>query len=310
MDPIQPAAIRYIKLGETNRWAEAAIAAGELHFGYREVPHDICQRGDWNAVAAALAHAKGQNISEVNGGIREIKAFYGLGTDCLWITFFKKKLWWCFAVPEVHWVGGKESQAPRLRKTVSGWHSTDITGVPLSTDRLSSNLTQLTSYRMTICEVSTPAYLLRRINALEEPILQKAREARTLMIEAAVEMIRGLHWAEFEVMVDLIFARGGWQRISRLGETQADVDLVIQHPMTKAKAFVQVKSRANQKIVDDYIARYRSAGSFNHMFFICHTSTKPLRTDGSGDVYLWQGSALAEAAISAGLYDWLIERAG
>ena len=30
-------------------------------------------------------------------------------------------------------------------------------------------------------------------------------------------MIAELHWADFEIMVDLIFARGGWQRTSVLG---------------------------------------------------------------------------------------------
>ncbi|MBL8705215.1 MAG: hypothetical protein JNM30_10240 [Rhodospirillales bacterium] len=61
------------------------------------------------------------------------------------------------------------------------------------------------------------------------------------MTQIAAGMITQLHWVNFESMVDLIFARSGWQRVSRLGETQADVDLVLALPTTGQRAFVKVK---------------------------------------------------------------------
>lgn len=75
-------------------------------------------------------------------------------------------------------------------------------------------------------------YLLRRINAEDEPLAKEAGELRTAMLDLTARMIARLHWAEFETMVDLIFARSGWQRISRLGGTQKDVDLVLQQSAT------------------------------------------------------------------------------
>lgn len=33
--------------------------------------------------------------------MREVKDFYTLGSDCLWITFADGSLWWAFAWPEV-----------------------------------------------------------------------------------------------------------------------------------------------------------------------------------------------------------------
>jgi hypothetical protein len=87
----------------------------------------------------------------------------------------------------------------------------------------------------------------------------------------------------------------------------ADVDLVLRQPLTAETAFVQVKSRASQKIVDDYVDRYRSSGAYDCMFFVCHSPRGQLRVDGP-DIHLWLGATLAEAAISAGLFDWLIER--
>ena len=68
----------------------------------------------------------------------------------------------------------------------------------------------MANFRATICAVVENDYLLRRINGIEEPVVAKAREAREQMIAIAVEMIRSLHWADFETLTDLIFARSGW----------------------------------------------------------------------------------------------------
>ena len=45
-------------------------------------------------------------------------------------------------------------------------------------------------------------------------------------------------------MVDLIFARNGWQRVTDVGGSQKDIDLILMQPTTGEKAFVQVESRA------------------------------------------------------------------
>jgi hypothetical protein len=129
-----------------------------------------------------------------------------------------------------------------------------------------------------------------------------------MMIEAAQEMISGLHWADFEDMVDLIFARTGWQRTSELGGTQKDIDLAILEPATGARGFVQVKSRATQAVLDDYLERYETGGGFNHLFFICHSPRGELRADGREDVHIWARERLADMAIRSGLYDWLLVR--
>jgi Restriction endonuclease len=59
-------------------------------------------------------------------------------------------------------------------------------------------------------------------------------------------MVRQLDWRDFETLVDLIFARGGWQRSSAPGKHQPDVDLILTQPTTDESAWVQIKSKANQ----------------------------------------------------------------
>ncbi len=128
------------------------------------------------------------------------------------------------------------------------------------------------------------------------------------MTTVATEMITGLHWADFETLVDLIFARAGWQRISRVGGSQADTDLVLEQPTTSETAFVQVKSKASQAVLDDYIGRFRRRGTYDRMFFVCHSPARTLSVNDMAGVHIWAGDRLADAAVKAGLFDWLTER--
>ena len=177
-----------------------------------------------------------------------------------------------------------------------------------STSTVGFRLTQVAAYRQTICKVKASDYLLRRINGVEEPVVARAREARSAMIAVAAEMIAGLHWADFETLVDLIFARSGWQRVSRVGENLTDVDLILEQPATGETAFVQVKSRAGQAVLNDYVDRFRRSGKHDHMFFVCHSPKGPLNVDDGEKLHIWAGDRLADAAVRAGLFDWLMER--
>lgn len=308
MTPIEPTDIRYIKLGRGGRWAERGLEHGEMHFGYQTVPHDICVSQDWDAVIRLLMD-QGRSASKAKDGAREIRDFYTLGSDCLWVTFADGHLWWAFADPEVIWLGTESDiSGTRMRKTLDGWHKTDITGEPLGVDGLSTLLTQVAAYRQTICRVKPSEYLLRRINAVEEPVVARAREARSAMVAVATEMIAALHWADFETLVDLIFARTGWQRVSRVGENLTDVDLILEQPATGEKAFVQVKSKAGQSVLDDYVDRFRRSGAYERLFFVCHSPTSALSTGDDARLHVWAGDRLANAAVRAGLVDWLMER--
>jgi hypothetical protein len=126
------------------------------------------------------------------------------------------------------------------------------------------------------------------------------------MTSLAIEMIRGLDWADFETLTDLIFARSGWQRSTRVGENLPDYDLVMEQPTTGETAFVQVKSKATQSEVDDYLGRFRRGG-YDRLFFVCH-SDETLTLPDEARLHLFQGERLSDAAVKNGLYDWLVER--
>ena len=308
MNPIDPKEVRYIKLGAGGKWVRVSLDRDEIHFSHRTVPADLCIQGDWDAVVQHRID-RGRSPAKAKDGMREIRDFYTLGANCLWITFAEGHLWWAFAEPAVVWLGTEEDgRGARMRKTVDGWRRVSINGEPLSVDRLSTRLTQVAAYRQTICKVKASDYLLRRINGIEEPVVARAREARSAMGAVAAEMIAGLHWADFETLVDLIFARSGWQRVSRVGENLTDVDLILEQPATGETAFVQVKSRAGQAVLNDYVNRFRRSGKHDHMFFVCHSPNGPLNVDDGEKLHIWAGDRLADAAVRAGLFDWLMER--
>lgn len=309
MQRIAPTEIRYIKLGAGGLFAPACLERGEIHLSYREVPHDLCLARQWDCVVDWFVQ-DGRKIGKARDATRELRDFYTLGTDCLWITFADGYLWWAFSKPAVVWRGADNALlGARSRPTIGPWRNTSLAGRPLRTQSLTSKLTQVSNYRQTICRVAHDAYLIRKINDVSEPIVGEAENAKKVLIDVAARMIAELHWADFEVLADLILARSGWQRVSVLGETMADIDLVIEQPTLGERATVQVKSRASQSILQNHIRHFQRSGE-KRTFFICHSPDGALSTEHVPGVHLWTGDDLASVAVKSGLFEWLIDRVG
>ena len=314
LDPIvaakltRPSAVRYIKLGKGGAWSADAIARGIIPFGFRRIAHAPSVAGDWERVAQELK-AAGRTTSGVTQGLRELRDFYELGDDCLWVTFADGHLWWAFAEHAVVPNTDNGADGPRrFRRTVDGWHRHSLAGEPLAVRSLSSALTRVAGYRMTICTIEREDYLLRRIRGEDEPLVVEMRELRSQLESAAARMIAGLDWRDFEIMVELIFTRGGWQRQSALGTGEVDIDLLLDNPTTHETAWVQVKSSASQATLNDYLERFHRDGSAQRFYFICHSPKGGLSLPPSPLFHLWAGVELARSALAAGLLDWLIER--
>lgn len=299
---LEPSAVRYIKLGAGGRWFEDCIANGLLRF-VEPIPHDVTARADWAAVEA-LYLAQGK--SQPGHALGELRTFYEQGPDCLWITFAGGRLWWTFAEAEVQ----EAENGERTRRALGGWSSQDVRGAPLMLTGLSSRLTKTAGYPRTICglEPDVEAYLLRRLNCDEDPLLGRAEAAKTELLEIAENLISGLDWRDFEVLVDLIFADSGWRRIGAVGgNTQADSDLILQQAATRERALVQVKSSADAGVLEDYLQRFRAQRDMDRLFFVCHSFRGPAPSPAPG-FHVWLGSEVAQKAIQAGLLDWLLER--
>ena len=87
------------------------------------------------------------------------------------------------------------------------------------------------------------------------------------------------------------------------------VDMELEQPTTSERGAVQVKSSANQKTLDQYIARIDDADRFDRFFFICHSPDGELVAPvGRADIHVWAGRELAATVLRMGLQDWVFEK--
>jgi hypothetical protein len=128
-------------------------------------------------------------------------------------------------------------------------------------------------FRGTICEVRAFDYLLRKLGDELLPEVACAKEAERGLLIANSGLMRLLTWQDFELLVDLVFSASGWRRISVVGKTQKTVDLELVLPTTGERAFVQVKSEANNASVAEYVARLSDMPAYARMFFVWHTGS-------------------------------------
>jgi hypothetical protein len=272
---------------------------------FHEESHADCAAGEWDKIRKGFL-ARGKAAGKATAHTNELRDFYTLGADALWVTFADAKLWWAFTEPHVEYLEGQP--LPRRRRTIGPWRSTSIEGAPLRLRDLSTTLTSTIAFRGTCCEIKAGDYLVRRINGVVEPLAEEADALRLQTVDLVKRLMAALHWRDFEIMVDLIFAASGWRRVGVLGETEADLDLLLQQSATGERAFVQVKSSATPEVLADYVIRFREHAC-ERMFFVCHSPSKALsKMEGGDGVELWFGDALAEQVMRAGLFDWLVQR--
>jgi hypothetical protein len=313
MDQVSPSKIRFIKLGAGGRW-ESALDRGRLEWGTEDDRHVAGLTSDWAAVTQAYI-AQGRIQATATGYTNEARAFFDRDPAAMWITFARGRMWWCLADPEVHVAAdGDGTDAVFYRATLGGWRDRDMDGRVLDLERLSTRLSQLQGYQRTICSLKQDQEALcrRYINAAPDPVQAAVAASRVELRRHLQTLIQHLTWRDFEQLIDLALARTGWVRMSSLGGTMKDVDLVVEQSFTRERMAVQIKSSANQQVVDDYARRLDERTAGERIMLICHSPVGNLvvpPSTGDRRLELVQGGEVADLAINAGLVDWTIARA-
>ena len=161
---------------------------------------------------------------------------------------------------------------------MDGWSWEDLKGNVLTVENVDGRLTKVQGYRGTICSVEQSDYLVRKINGIEQPDVKAARKNLASLQSSVETLIQGLWWKDFELLVDLVFANSGWQRISVLGQTDKDLDLDVFSPVNNRRAFIQVKSEATKAVFKSSVARFKEMPQFHEMYFVVHTSDPTWQT--------------------------------
>lgn len=297
--------IRFIKLGNSGNWEKSCIEDdNSIRLGYESPYHEECLNGDWGPVRQYWLEAKKGKQGTATRDINQIKDFYELSEADIWITFFKRKMYWCHAQKDVQQL----EDGSRIRKVVGKWRCEDKNGFPLTIENTDGRITKVQGFRGTICGVEQPEYLLRKINGDLQPEVEAAKKSLKILKANVESLIKGLWWNDFELLVDLIFSKSGWQRISVVGKTEKDIDLDVFSPVTQKRAFVQVKSSINADQMKECYESFRQYQQYDEMYIVFHSSNGAEANISDPRVHLWNLSRVAELVIHAGLIDWLITK--
>lgn len=306
---IKPTTIRFIKLGEKGMWERSCIEDGTIRLGYDSPHHQDCLARRWDIVYKywfnfrSGNHKKGTATRDIN----QVRDFYELDSNTLWFTFYNRKLWWCFAQPEVT----ELEDLSRIRYTLNGWSSVDVTGRDLSILNIDGRVTKVQGFRGTICGLEEMGeYLVRRINGLTPIDVIEAETHLDGLAQSIKNLVHGLHWKDFELLTDLIFTQEGWQRTSELGKTEKDIDLDMFSPVTRRRAFVQVKSKGDINVLNETITAFEGMEGFDELFFVIHSPDASIRNYISTDrrINVIDDDRIADLVINAGLVRWLINK--
>ncbi|AFI83759.1 MULTISPECIES: restriction endonuclease [Gammaproteobacteria] len=299
--------IRYIKLGDGGKWERHCIEEQQtLRLGYESPHHQESLSGEWDTVRNFWLSARNGNQGAASRDLNQIRDFYELSESDIWITFYQRRLYWCHAHKEVH----ELEDGSRIRNVIGSWSCYDKKGSPLSIENIDGRITKVQGYRGTICGVELPEYLLRKINGEVQPEIQSTKEALAALKVNIENLIKGLWWNDFELLIDLIFSQSGWQRISVLGKTEKDIDLDVFSPVTQKRAFVQVKSTTTANQIQSYREIFNQHHQYDEMYFVFHTFSGNLENLNIDDprVAVWDISRVADLVINAGLIGWLLAK--
>lgn len=302
---------KFIKLGRKGAWEDMCITDGTIRLGYPEISHDIASSLDSNLIADEYTKAGKSKIAATTYA-NQIMSYYKADKNTIWITFTGGFLYWCRADGPIEWLGGSaediDRRGARKISTLDGWHNKSLGGTLLYENELSGNLTKVKGYRGTICDIPDLHYLVQKI--FDEDISQVAiaKSVRKEALLCLIDLMRMLTPQDFELLVDLVFIGSGWRRMNLIGGVTKDTDMELMLPSTGERAFVQVKSHTDQKQFDLYQdaleQRYEQ-----RMFYVYHTTKTPIENT-NPNIHLVNEHALAEMVLNAGLFDWLLKKAG
>lgn len=298
--------IKFIKLGRSGGWEERCIESDKpmIRLGFDNPHHKKCLEGDWEFINSFWLESKtkGKATETTN----QIKDFYTKPKDTMWITIYKRKLFWCFAKEAVIQL----EDGSRIREVDGAWQSCSVKGEPLYVENLSGKLTKVQMFRGTICSVKESNYLLKKINDIELPEIQQAKNSLNNLISCIKPLIKNLGWQDFELLVDLVFSNAGWQRVATLGKVEKSIDLDVISPVTGRRAFIQVKSQSSKDELTKYIQQFEGMQQYDEMYYICHTATPKLeKVLLPNNVQLIGLEQIAKLTVNAGLVKWLITKA-
>jgi hypothetical protein len=308
--------VLYVKNGEHGRWWPAAKENGQIHAGWTNITHDLLTSPDYEIIKQReiedymkLGKPKGSAMADANALWRLLHS----PSQHVWITFEEGCMWWCTVRD-----GAVINPTGRDARTGNFWLVCDrkwsneslVHKRRLAIAVLPGKVSAVARFSGTVAEPKAWETILRVIRDEKDDVAIKAADARSSYEAAIDKMVKELHWKDFELLIDLVFARTGWTRISVLGGTQKGIDLEVENLTIDEIAFVQVKSSANQAVLDCYIDQFKEQSDrYARMIFAVHSPDGKLTTPADDRrVQVWAGDRIARLVVRLGLGEWVESR--
>lgn len=306
-----PNSVRYVKNGPGGQWWKAAKANGQIHLGWRSVPHTLLRTGNMGPIEKIIRAEFGKK----HGATQDFKALQTLllnPSQHLWITFQEGCMWWCT-------VRNGIKTNPDGEATGKGhfwltcelpWSNRSIDGMRhLVKSELPGNVGAVDGYRATVCEPKAWKEVLRVIRNEEDAEAHIALLAREAYEDAVAKLVNRLGPKDFELLIDLILSRTGWVRLAKVGGATEGIDVEVENVSADEIAFVQVKSAASQGDLDDYVSKFTAQKDrYNRMIFAVHSPSGVLKPPTGQSVQVWTGKKIAHLVVKLGLGDWVAKR--
>ena len=298
----------FIKLGQGGEFEEECIRKNILKIGYNDVDHDLCLQNGWQQMRDYFINERHVQRGAATRHANQLKDFYQADENVLWITFCNNKLYWCFSKNKIF----IQKDKTKIRKVIGKWSCNDLKGEIIRIDNINGRLAMVQNFQGAICLVHEKNYLIKKIKGEKLAEIIEAEKSFGKLKDILISLIKELNYKDFELLVDLIFRGGGWQRVGVVGKTQKSIDLSIFHPITGESAIVQIKCQTNLAEFNEYKKIFRRMTHYNRFFYVVHTPQGSLKKyiNDMDHLNLYFSDKIAELAINAGLTDWILKKVG
>jgi agmatine deiminase len=297
-----------VKLGAQRFWTDECLGRGTIRFGFNNIPEG--NEGQHESMGLFWPH-------EGRGSARSI-----------WITFSEGLLWWTRPTGQpVRYLGLKQENSSRDKELAcQAWSCTNAKGQALHVQRLPGAVQQLQFTRSTGSRVNEAATqpLLQMLNGTPSDthrglasLLGSQSELRALSEQA----ICALSPKNLESLVDMMFVKAGFLRLTEFGGTMLDIDGLYQSNTLVGMAFrdpadrpkrigVQVKQRAGSQQLESYrrkLSDYDSEFADEFWFIVAQPEGLDANAISPEPRFRYVGpEQLIEWAIELGFLRWLL----
>lgn len=305
-----PTSVRYVKNGRSSQWWAAAKSRGQIHAGWDSLPDELLLRKDFATIEAIIRKSYGERTGATQD-FNQLFDLLNVPSQHIWVTFEDGLLWWCTVNDEV-------TITPNADITTTGhfwltcdrpWSSSSLGGRLLAISDLPGTVTTTAGFRGTVCTPKDWPSIIRLITDQADADAIHSAERRHEYELAVHKIVKRLSPKDFEHLIDLILARTGWERIATLGGTREGIDVEVENTTAEEIAFVQVKSSADQAVLNDYVERFHQRRDrYARMIFAVHSPHGLLTAPLDSPVQLWTGEKVSELIVRLGLGKWVESR--